>query len=901
MIGSLIPRLQARLPELREKLRIDGKKRFMFLLLFFNALLIVILLLSVRNQEIRQRIRVVEIDITRQIILRRTFEARQVQVVYVTETPTPFSVAAATPSSTPTGTSTPTTTATATELPPTATSTVTPRPTSTSRPTQTQEPWTPTPTATRTPRLTPGTPTVTPTPTATLAPTPTETPLPTTPPRSPTSTYTPTASPTVTPTPTATIDPETPHTIVLTAFPADIVADGAALSAIRATVLTSSGNPVPDGTSVTFTTDLGSFGGSTTASATTTGGVAQVQLTSSSSIGIASVSATAGSVVEVTSVTFSPGPPAGLTLAALPASIPADGVTSLTLQAVVNDADGHPVADGTVVSFGTTRGTLSAPSAATSGGVAAVSVSSTDAGQATMTATAGSIVGTTTAYFTPLLQIGKTVSRADAPTGSVLTYTVTIVNATTGGDAAAWTVLMDTLPAGFVYVSGSTSSPAFAGEPTLSGQTLTWSPAPLPYDLAAGASIASTFQVTAAAGAGAYLNEARMEGNNFAPTSTGATAAVTLHDPTLGSISPSNACNDAAVPVTINGTYFAPGITVQLGAWDLGAIRIDESTLSGTVPGDIAVGVYDLTVANPSGGSITLSGAYTARDCSSPDTTLESGFLATVGLEPLFSDGQGDPDSVQELYIEVPAATTGHMYIRVFDPDCGGTIDIQSGLIWNTPFTFTVYGSGNTELASQSYAENSATDAQWITLATVTASQGELMGTKRVFRMTVVGGPEPPFAIGLQQADRNQYNIAISTSSSANVSPAGARMFAYSWTLLIPATEWATPARTFPYVDAGVTTVTQHNWDYDTVGAAGVDVLTPMRTLSSPAAAVSAHAMEASSTYAVIPGETDSTWTIRCWADTSASVGTNIVTVWVTDQNGRSLALFARSTNQPPP
>ena len=897
MIGSLIPRLVAHLPELREKLRIDGKKRFMFLLLFFNVLLIVILLLSVRNQEIRQRIRVVEIEITRQIILRRTSEASQVQVVYVTETPTPYSVAAVTPSSTPTGTSTPTTTATATELPPTATSTVTPRPTSTSRPTRTQEPGTPTPTATHTPSSTPGTPTVTPTPTATLSPspTPTETRLPTRTPRFPTSTHTPTVTPTVTVTPTASVEP---HTIVLAAFPADIVADGATLSAISATVLNSSGNPVPDGTSVTFTTDLGSFGGSTTAVATTTGGVAQIQLTSSTSTGMASVSATAGTVTEVTSVTFSPGPPAGLVLAALPASIPADGVTSLTLQAVVNDANGHAVADGTVISFGTTRGTVSAPSAVTSGGVAAVSVSSTDAGQATMTATAGAAVGTTNAYFTPLLQIGKTVSRADAPTGSVLTYTVTIVNATAGGVAAAWTVLMDTLPAGFVYVSGSTASPAFVGDPTLSGQTLTWSPAPLPYDLAAGASIASTFQVIAPAGTGVYFNEARIDGDNFAPTSTGATAPVTLHDPTVGSITPSNACNDADVPVAINGTYFAPGITAQLGAWDLGAVRLDEATLSGIVPEGIAVGVYDLTVANPGGASITLSGAYTARDCSSPDTTLESGFLATVGREPFFSEGQGDPDSVQELYIEVPAATTGQMYIRVFDPDCGGTIDIQSGLIWNTPFTFTVYGSGNAVLASQSFAENSSTDAQWITFAAVTAGDGELMGTRRVFRMTVVGGP---LAIGTQQADRNLYNIAISTSSSANASPAGARMFAYSWTLLIPATEWATPARTFPYVDAGVTTVSQYNWDYDKVSAAGVDVLTPLRTLSSPAAAVSAHDAEASSTYAVIPGETNTTWTIRCWADTTASVGTNIATVWVTDQNGRSLALFARSTNQPPP
>lgn len=49
--------------------------------------------------------------------------------------------------------------------------------------------------------------------------------------------------------------------------------------------------------------------------------------------------------------------------------------------------DGNPVPDGTVISFTSTRGTLSAPSAATVGGEASVTVNSTNAGPAVITAT----------------------------------------------------------------------------------------------------------------------------------------------------------------------------------------------------------------------------------------------------------------------------------------------------------------------------------------------------------------------------------------------------------------------------------------------------------------------------------------------------------------------------------
>lgn len=169
----------------------DNRRRFLFLLIVFNSLLISIALLSIRNVEVRQEIR------REEILIRRAWDlyvARWVPVVeyrYVTATPTPQIVALAisgspsvpplvmvtSPLATPSGIPIESSTPTSTPLPtPTFTATFTPSPT-------------PTPTATNTPTDTP-TPTAIPTETPTSTPTNTPTPTPT-----PTSTPTPITDP----------------------------------------------------------------------------------------------------------------------------------------------------------------------------------------------------------------------------------------------------------------------------------------------------------------------------------------------------------------------------------------------------------------------------------------------------------------------------------------------------------------------------------------------------------------------------------------------------------------------------------------------------------------------------------------------------------------------------------
>lgn len=818
MTGLNLSRFENWFLFVRDKLRLDsGRRRLVFLLFSLNALLIAIILLSIRNQEILHNIEYIYVDIEKLVEQLATIEARDVRIVRITATPLPA------PTTTPfvvTATTTVTSTPTAPQgaAPPTSTL-VPPAPTQTQLPTVTATFAPPIPTATLVPTLTP-------VPTAT--PVPTTTPLPTTRP-----TATPMPPPTDTPLPP---DPE-PTTILLTASAGTIPADGGSTINIRAQVFDQAGNPIPDGTVVTFKTNGGVFWGSSTVVVITINGVADVVLTSS-----------------------------------------------------------------------------------------------TSAGTVTVTATSGNVWTSTSVRFVPVMQISKKVDRATAPTGSELIYTILAQNTSGGGEAANLLTLRDSLPAGFTYVSGSTTSvPAgILGAPEISGQELVWTFSPVPYSLAAGDTIQVAFRSLASSTPGIYANRAAISGKEFGTVDTGATASVMLSSATLTSITPAQGCNEAPVMVTIGGTNLMPGITAGLGGWSLNATWVDETTLSATVPQGIAAGVYDLVVTNPDGTSSSLSNAYRAQDCTiPPDTTLESGYLGTYGAEAITSGQGGDDDQVQVLFLQVPDGLSDPLYVRVYDPDCGGALDTQNGLAWDTPFTFTLYGGSGaythpdarsihpdagigsgTVLATAVFTENMTTDGGWVVFGPFSAEDGELVIPSagrdpvrgaRIFKFSIVGGPEPPFTPGVGLSDLNVYNVVLSTSPAANTRPADARIFAFSWTFLIPQATSSTPPRLFPFVDLSVTTLNLHNWDYDhaAVGdtvSAGITMTTPSRTIFAPATAVSGDAEEQVSSYSTLDTERSTTWAISCWVQT-ATVADNLVTFWATDQNGTPLAIFTRSTN----
>jgi adhesin/invasin len=189
--------------------------------------------------------------------------------------------------------------------------------------------------------------------------------------------------------------------IALVADPTSIPADGSSSSLITATLKDSTGAAVTPGTSVTFTTNLGTFSGggtSTTVATADDTGIVSVSLISSTTTGTATVTATSNGVTQSVNVNFSGSVVGSITVTANPSSLPADGTSTSIIRADVRDDQGNPVPDGESISFVvlTGTGTLSSSTALTLGGFAEVTYTASDVpGTETVRAISGNNVSGT--------------------------------------------------------------------------------------------------------------------------------------------------------------------------------------------------------------------------------------------------------------------------------------------------------------------------------------------------------------------------------------------------------------------------------------------------------------------------------------------------------------------------
>jgi gliding motility-associated-like protein len=163
-------------------------------------------------------------------------------------------------------------------------------------------------------------------------------------------------------------------------------ADNSSKDVVTAYVYDQFGNPVADGTVVTFSIEAGTATMTTTG--VTTGGVAvadfisstvgavqvQAQVTGTSGPFYIDAQGTEGTASPVNFVTiqFTTPPPSQATsyIVATVTPMPADGSQDV-VEAVVNQANGQPVADGTVITFSIspTTGTTITTTGVTSGGI----------------------------------------------------------------------------------------------------------------------------------------------------------------------------------------------------------------------------------------------------------------------------------------------------------------------------------------------------------------------------------------------------------------------------------------------------------------------------------------------------------------------------------------------------
>ena len=220
--------------------------------------------------------------------------------------------------------------------------------------------------------------------------------------------------------------------VVLSAVPSNLAADGTSTSALRADVRDAHGNAVTDGEVIRFTVTTGS-GTVAPPTAATSGGVAEVSYTASYTVGTETVTAeSANGYTDTVNITLAGTAVNSVTVTSGTGTLVADSVTTTIIRATVLDTNGAGV-PGETVAFATTLGTLSSPTDVTnSNGNAEVTLETgTTVGTATVTATASGFGNQVAVQFVAGAPSTVTVSAAPSsvnPNGTT-TVTATVLDA----------------------------------------------------------------------------------------------------------------------------------------------------------------------------------------------------------------------------------------------------------------------------------------------------------------------------------------------------------------------------------------------------------------------------------------------------------------------------------------
>lgn len=188
----------------------------------------------------------------------------------------------------------------------------------------------------------------------------------------------------------------------------------------------------------------------------------------------------------------------------------------------------------------------------------------------------------------------------------------------------------------------------------------------------------------------------------------------------------------------------------------------------------------------------------------------------------------GDDDFVQTFFFVIPEIYKKPIYIRVYDPDIGGTIDENHGA-FNSKTKFSIYGGakahshpdaqnqdpvGNYKsgflLASKTFSNEKNYDASWYTFGPFNPIEGENQPDYggRIFKIVIEGG---------EGDDGNLYRIFLSSSADENREVEGGNTFAYEYAFRLADTKGSV-SHLYPFVGRSVTAVKVKIFDFDNDG-----------------------------------------------------------------------------------
>jgi hypothetical protein len=289
-----------------------------------------------------------------------------------------------------------------------------------------------------------------------------------------------------------------------------------------------------------------------------------------------------------------------------------------------------------------------------------------------------------------------------------------------------------------------------------------------------------------------------------------------------------------------------------------------------------------------------------AQAVPNPGERVES--LVTFGAQSDIT--WGDDDYTQTFFFLIPEGQRQPVYIRVWDPECGGQNDDLKGSP-NTTTSFSLYGGAGTFsgtgareprapgptpsgrlIKSQTFGNEPQYDGKWFTFGPLNPLEGEPVSEfkGRVFKL---------ISTGLTGNDGNLYRYFFSTSPIQNVPVEGGNAFTYKYGFRLPATSSKATVHLYPFVNDRVVSIKQSNFDMD--NAAKLTIFSIAKNGHS--GAVSGDGVWASNTLPIVEKEHGLSLDFRL---TSNLKTPNDLVFYVTDQYDTALPFFAIPLGGPP-
>lgn len=298
-------------------------------------------------------------------------------------------------------------------------------------------------------------------------------------------------------------------------------------------------------------------------------------------------------------------------------------------------------------------------------------------------------------------------------------------------------------------------------------------------------------------------------------------------------------------------------------------------------------------------GAIVLLFTITVMAKAQPVPGIDENIPYLMTFSNKVSTSWGDDNGLQIIFFAVPAEHSKPIYVRVFDPDCGGKNDEQNG-DWNSKARFSVYGGagacsnkdaqrGNTEgdfdsgtqLAQKVFGVDAQYDGKWYTFGPFNPSEGELLPEfgGRIFKITVEG---------LSGDDGNMYKFFFSSKSDDNIAVEGgfAFYFKYKFRLYDTADQ---VSHIYPFIDKSVVSIKQCNFDWDSDGMIRV----VSTTKNGIPLKVSGDDEWTSSTLKIDDGERGTSWDIQMIKSKARPLKNNNVVFFLENQYGELLPFYS--------